>query len=102
MGQNIEYTCKLFGGYVDMYRVHFLPTPGEPEHSYLENWDILRRAKEAGNGRAIGTSCHTEQQKIYALLLLKASNMPCSLTTSSTPRPITANSRRRRSSAASD
>ena len=71
IGQNIDYACRLYGGYVDMYRVHFLPTKGEPEHFYLENWDVLRRAKEAGKVRAIGVSCHTEQQMMYALRQLE-------------------------------
>ena len=67
MGKNIDYACRLYGGYVDMYRVHFLPTQGAPDHFYYEYWDILRRAKEAGKVRAIGISAHTEQQMMYAL-----------------------------------
>ena len=67
IGQNIEYACKLYDGYVDLYRVHFLPMHSEPEPLYLENWDVLRRAKEAGKVRAIGVSCHTEQHMLQAL-----------------------------------
>jgi aryl-alcohol dehydrogenase-like predicted oxidoreductase len=65
--ENIDRAVRQFGGYVDMYRLHYLPTKGEPEPNYIEDWDILRRAKEAGKLRSIGISCHTEEQMMYAM-----------------------------------
>ncbi len=67
IGENIDRAARQFGGYVDMYRMHYLPTHGEPERKYVDDWDVIRRGKEAGKLRAIGVSCHTEQQMMFAL-----------------------------------
>jgi len=64
--QGIDRACRLFG-HVDLYR--FCTDSVEPaaQREWLETWDILRRAKEAGKIRAIGLSTHTERVMMTAL-----------------------------------
>ena len=65
VGENIDRAAKLFG-HVDMYRVYFGEGAGF-DAKQLADWDVLRRAKEAGKVRAIGISTHDERLMTAAL-----------------------------------
>lgn len=59
VGDNIERRVKLFG-HVDLYR--FQVGEGQAiEGKVLEDWDVLRKAKEVGKVRAIGICTHEGQ-----------------------------------------
>jgi aryl-alcohol dehydrogenase-like predicted oxidoreductase len=60
---DIDHGCRVFGGHVDLYRFHTAEIDGPA----LENWDILRKAKEAGKIRAIGIATHIERTMCEAL-----------------------------------
>jgi len=60
--KDIEQAARFFG-YVDLYRF----CAQEIDPPTLENWDLLRKAKEAGKIRAIGISVHTERTMTMAL-----------------------------------
>ena len=64
--QQIDGACRLFG-HVDLYRFH----TAEIDSAALENWDHLRRAKEAGKIRAIGIATHIERTMMKALAELE-------------------------------
>jgi predicted aldo/keto reductase-like oxidoreductase len=69
VGQNIDRGAKLFG-YVDLYR--FPVRDGTViDGSTLDDWDALRKAKEAGKVRAIGISTHMETEMVKALSQLE-------------------------------
>ena len=59
---NINRAAKLFG-HSDMYRFH----TGTIDGPAMENWDVLRKAKEAGKVRAIGISTHVENTMLQAV-----------------------------------
>ncbi len=59
---DIDDACRLFG-HVDLYRFH----TADIDDKTLENWDLLRRAKEAGKIRAIGIASHIERTMLAAL-----------------------------------
>ncbi len=59
---NINRAAKLFG-HSDLYRFHTGTIDGEA----MENWDVLRKAKEAGKVRAIGISTHVENTMLQAV-----------------------------------
>ncbi len=59
----IDRACRVFGGHVDLYRFHTADIDGPA----LENWDVLRKAKEAGKIRAIGIATHVERTMCEAL-----------------------------------
>lgn len=61
--QEIDRACKVFGGHVDLFRFH----TAEIDDAALENWDVLRKAKEAGKVRAIGIATHIERTMCEAL-----------------------------------
>lgn len=63
---DIDTACRMFG-HVDLYRFH----AGEIDAPALENWDTLRKAKEAGKVRAIGIATHVEPTMMKALLELE-------------------------------
>ncbi len=65
IGQNIDRLAKLFGGHIDLYRIRSETVKFDPR--LLEQWDVLRRAKEAGKIRAIGIACHMEGPMMTAL-----------------------------------
>jgi len=65
IGQNIDRLAKLYGGYIDLYRIRSETVKFDPR--LLEQWDVLRRAKEAGKIRAIGIACHLEGPMMTAL-----------------------------------
>ncbi len=64
IGKNIDRAARLFG-HVDLFRIVCLVD--QPDARLLENWDVLRKAKEAGKVRAIGVASHTERQMTVAL-----------------------------------
>jgi predicted aldo/keto reductase-like oxidoreductase len=66
IGTNIDRLAKLYGGYIDLYRVRS-ETVTFDSASLLDQWDIVRRAKEAGKVRAIGIACHLEGPMLSAL-----------------------------------
>jgi predicted aldo/keto reductase-like oxidoreductase len=65
IGQNIDRMAKLYGGYIDLYRIRSETVTFD--YKLLEQWDVLRRAKEAGKIRAIGIACHLEGPMMTAL-----------------------------------
>ena len=65
IGQNIDRLAKLYGGYIDLYRIRSETVAFD--FKLLEQWDVLRRAKEAGKIRAIGIACHLEGPMMTAL-----------------------------------
>ena len=69
VGQHIERGARLFG-HVDLYR--FPVRDGTViDGRTLEDWDALRKAKEAGKVRAIGISTHMETEMLKALSQLE-------------------------------
>lgn len=65
VGQNIDQAAKLYG-HVDLYRIYV----GDGERvdgRILEDWDVMRKAKEGGKLRAIGISTHSERMMTSAL-----------------------------------
>jgi len=66
IGTNIDRLAKLYGGHIDLYRVRSETVTFNTE-SLVEQWDVVRRAKEAGKIRAIGIACHLEGPMVSAL-----------------------------------
>ena len=66
IGTNIDRLAKLYGGYIDLYRVRS-ETVTFNTASLLDQWDVVRRAKEAGKIRAIGIACHLEGPMVSAI-----------------------------------
>ena len=62
----IDEACSLYG-HVDMYRFGTSAIDGLA----LQNWDVLRKAKEAGKIRAIGIASHDERTMSEALTELE-------------------------------
>lgn len=60
--KDIEECCRLFG-HIDLHRFHTAAI----DDAALENWDTLRKAREAGKIRAIGIATHVERTMIQAL-----------------------------------
>lgn len=60
--REIDAACRLFG-HADLYRFH----AARIDSQALRNWDLLRRAKEAGKIRAIGLATHFEPTLLAAL-----------------------------------
>lgn len=60
--EGIDAACRLFG-HVDLYRFH----TAEINDAALCDWDLLRRAREAGKIRAIGIATHIERTMLQAL-----------------------------------
>ena len=65
VGENIDRAVRLFG-HVDMYRIYLGAGPGVRDTD-LEDWDVLRKAKQAGKLRTIGISTHSEAVMLSAL-----------------------------------
>lgn len=65
VGDNIDLAARLYG-HVDMYRI-YLNDSAALNASGIADWDVLRKAKQAGKVRAIGISTHDEQLMINAL-----------------------------------
>ncbi len=65
VGENIDRAAKLYG-HVDLYRI-YLGDGAKVDGKILEDWDALRKAKEAGKVRAIGISTHSERMMVSAL-----------------------------------
>jgi len=66
IGTNIDRLAKLYGGYIDLYRIRSESVTFDVK-SLLDQWDVVRRAKEAGKIRAIGIACHLEGPMLSAL-----------------------------------
>jgi predicted aldo/keto reductase-like oxidoreductase len=66
IGSNIDRLARLYGGHIDLYRVRS-ETVTFNSASLVEQWDVVRRAKEAGKIRAIGIACHLEEPMLSAL-----------------------------------
>jgi predicted aldo/keto reductase-like oxidoreductase len=66
IGKNIDRLAKLYGGHVDLYRIRSETTTFD-SHSLIDQWDVVRRAKEAGKIRSIGIACHLEGPMLTAL-----------------------------------
>jgi aryl-alcohol dehydrogenase-like predicted oxidoreductase len=60
--RDIDNACRLFG-HVDLYRFH----TADIDSQALHNWDVLRKAREAGKIRAIGIATHIERTMTVAL-----------------------------------
>ncbi|MFO0950140.1 MAG: aldo/keto reductase [Isosphaeraceae bacterium] len=69
VGENIDRAAKLFG-HVDLYRI-YVGDGSAATDTILEDWDVLRRAKQAGKVRAIGISTHSERMLTSALTELE-------------------------------
>jgi len=65
VGENIDRAAKLYG-HVDLYRI-YIPEGAAVTERNLADWDVLRRAKQAGKVRAIGISSHDERIMLSAL-----------------------------------
>ncbi|MGD1031438.1 MAG: aldo/keto reductase [Opitutaceae bacterium] len=66
IGANIDRLARLYGGYIDLYRIRS-ETITFDSGSLIEQWDVVRRAKEAGKIRAIGIACHLQGPMLSAL-----------------------------------
>src|SRR5262245_29501928 len=65
VGENIDRAAKLYG-HVDLYRI-CVGDGSAATDEILEDWDVLRKAKQAGKVRAIGISTHSERMMTSAL-----------------------------------
>lgn len=65
VGENIDRAARLYG-HVDLYRI-YLNDGSSLDSKGLADWDVLRKAKQAGKVRAIGISTHDERLMITAL-----------------------------------
>ena len=65
VGDNIDRAARLYG-HVDMYRI-YLNDGASLDAKGLADWDVLRKAKEAGKVRSIGISTHDERLMLAAL-----------------------------------
>ncbi len=64
--RDVDRACGMFG-HVDLYRFHAAAI----DQKALEDWDVLRKAKEAGKIRAIGLATHVERTMLTALTQLE-------------------------------
>ena len=69
VGQNIDVAARLFG-HVDLYRIYVGDGPRISDRT-LEDWDVMRKAKQAGKVRALGISTHSERMMLSALTELE-------------------------------
>ena len=65
VGENLDRAAKLYG-HVDLYRI-YVGDGNAVDGKILEDWDVLRKAKEAGKVRTIGISTHNERMMISAM-----------------------------------
>jgi aryl-alcohol dehydrogenase-like predicted oxidoreductase len=65
VGENIDRAARLFG-HVDLYRI-YLGEGKAVDGKALADWDVMRKAKEAGKVRAIGIATHDERIMLSAL-----------------------------------
>jgi aryl-alcohol dehydrogenase-like predicted oxidoreductase len=64
--RDIDRACRVYG-HVDLYRFHTAAIDGPA----LEQWDVLRKAKEQGKIRAIGIATHIEPTMLQSLMELE-------------------------------
>lgn len=65
VGENIKRAARLYG-HVDLYRV-YLNDSSSLDAKGLADWDVLRKAKQAGMVRSIGIATHDERLMTLAL-----------------------------------
>jgi len=65
VGENIDRAARLYG-HVDMYRI-YINDGAALDARGIADWDVLRKAKEAGKVRAIGIATHDERLMVAAL-----------------------------------
>jgi aryl-alcohol dehydrogenase-like predicted oxidoreductase len=66
-GESIDRVAKLYG-HADLFRLILDREPGpELSATVLQDWDVLRKAKEVGKVRAIGIAAHSESVMCGAL-----------------------------------
>jgi len=65
VGENIDRAARLYG-HVDLYRIYLNDVPAL-EGKGLADWDVMRKAKQAGKVRAIGIATHDERLMTTAL-----------------------------------
>ncbi|MCC6588372.1 MAG: aldo/keto reductase [Bryobacterales bacterium] len=65
VGENIDRAAKLYG-HVDLYRI-YVGEGKNVDSKILADWDVLRKAKEAGKVRSIGIATHDESMMLSAL-----------------------------------
>jgi aryl-alcohol dehydrogenase-like predicted oxidoreductase len=65
VGDNIDRAARLYG-HVDLYRI-YLNDAAALTSTGLADWDVLRKAKQAGKVRSIGISTHDERLMTAAL-----------------------------------
>jgi aryl-alcohol dehydrogenase-like predicted oxidoreductase len=65
VGENIDMAARMFG-HVDLYRI-YLGEGKQVDGKALADWEVLRKAKEAGKVRAIGISTHDEGMMLSAM-----------------------------------
>ncbi len=65
VGDNIDRAASLYG-HVDLYRI-YLNDAAALQSTGVTDWDVLRKAKQAGKVRSIGISTHDERLMIAAL-----------------------------------
>ncbi len=65
VGENIERAARLYG-HVDLYRI-YLSDGSSLGSKGLADWDVMRKAKQAGTVRSIGISTHDERLMMTAL-----------------------------------
>ena len=65
VGENIDRAARMFG-HADLYRI-YLGEGEEVDGKALADWDVMRKAKQAGKVRAIGISTHDERIMLSAL-----------------------------------
>jgi aryl-alcohol dehydrogenase-like predicted oxidoreductase len=65
VGENIDRAAKLYG-HVDLYRI-YVGDGDSVDGPILEEWDVMRKAREAGKVRAIGIATHSERMMLAAL-----------------------------------
>ncbi len=65
VGENIDRAAKAYG-HVDLYRI-YVGDGDTVDGRILEDWDVLRKAKEAGKVRSIGIATHSERMMLAAL-----------------------------------
>lgn len=65
VGDDIDQAAKLYG-HVDLFRI-YLGDGNKVNDQALEDWDVLRKAKETGKVRALGLATHSESMMLSAL-----------------------------------
>jgi aryl-alcohol dehydrogenase-like predicted oxidoreductase len=65
VGEDLDRAARLYG-HIDLYRI-YVGDANAVDGKILEDWDVLRKAKQAGTVRAIGISTHSERMMLSSL-----------------------------------